>query len=68
MSTWVNETGAARPDVIEACLAHEESNRVRAAYNRADFAEERRALLAKWAQYLARPAAPVLAIDSVRSA
>lgn len=67
-STWANETGAARPDVIEACLAHEESNRVRAAYNRADFAEERRALLAKWAQYLAPPAAPVLAIDSVRSA
>lgn len=23
-STWANETGAARPDVIEACLAHEE--------------------------------------------
>jgi integrase len=59
-STWANETGAARPDVIEACLAHEESNRVRAAYNRADFAEERRALLAAWADYLARPAAAVV--------
>lgn len=35
--TWANETGAARPDVVEACLAHEESNRVRAAYNRAKF-------------------------------
>lgn len=33
VSTWDNETGAARRDVIEACLAHEESNRVRAAYN-----------------------------------
>lgn len=52
-STWANETAAARPDVIEACLAHEEGNRVRAAYNRAEFATERRALLAAWARYLA---------------
>ncbi|GAB3768323.1 site-specific integrase [Ramlibacter monticola] len=51
-STWANDTGAARPDVIEACLAHEESNRVRAAYNRAQFTEERRALLAAWGDYL----------------
>ncbi|MBL8340042.1 MAG: tyrosine-type recombinase/integrase [Rubrivivax sp.] len=55
-STWANDTGAARPDVIEACLAHEEGNRVRAAYNRATFAAERRALLAAWGEYLARPA------------
>lgn len=58
-STWANETGAARPDVIEACLAHEEGNRVRAAYNRAVFSQERRALLEAWADYLARPAAQV---------
>jgi integrase len=31
-STWANETQAARPDVIEACLAHQETDRVRAAY------------------------------------
>lgn len=48
-STWANETAAARPDVIEAALAHQEADRVRAAYNRAGFAEERRALLAAWA-------------------
>jgi integrase len=34
-STWANETGAARPDVIEACLAHQEGNKIRAVYNRA---------------------------------
>ena len=62
-STWANETGAARPDVIEACLAHEEANRVRAAYNRSEFAEERRALLAKWADYLAQPPAQVLPFE-----
>lgn len=62
-STWANETGAARPDVIEACLAHEETNRVRAAYNRAEFSEERRALLAAWSQYLSQPPAQVLPFE-----
>jgi Integrase len=52
-STWANETGAARPDVIEACLAHKESDRVRRAYNRASFAAERAALLRTWAAYCA---------------
>lgn len=56
-STWANETGAARPDVIEACLAHNEADRVRAAYNRASFTQDRAALLQAWAQYLAEPPA-----------
>lgn len=51
-STWANETGAARPDVIEACLAHNESDKVRAAYNRARFNDERRAVLDAWAVYI----------------
>jgi len=59
-STWAYDTGAARPDVIEACLAHREADKVKAAYNRAQFTEERRALLAAWASYLAQPAAPVI--------
>lgn len=63
-STWANETGTGRPDVIEACLAHEESNRVRAAYNRAEFVTERRALLVAWADYLARPAADVVPLKA----
>lgn len=63
-STWANETGAARPDAIEACLAHEEKNRVRAAYNRAQFTDERRALLAAWADYLAKPSAQVIALQA----
>lgn len=56
-STWANETAAARPDVIEACLAHEESNRVRAAYNRAQFTQERAALMLAWSEYLSKPVA-----------
>ena len=59
-STWANDTGAARPDVIEACLAHKEQDKVRAAYNRSQFSTERKALLAAWAAFLARPAAQVL--------
>jgi integrase len=53
-STWANDTNVARPDVIEACLAHREADRVRAAYNRAEFEAERRALLAAWAEYLSK--------------
>ncbi|MBE2242217.1 MAG: tyrosine-type recombinase/integrase [Burkholderiaceae bacterium] len=63
-STWANETGAARSDAVEACLAHKESDRIRASYNRADFATERRDLLAKWAEFRARPAAPVIALSA----
>lgn len=51
-STWAYETGAARADVIEACLAHREADRVKAAYNRAQFAAERAALLTAWSEFL----------------
>lgn len=50
-STWANESGRYRVDVIEACLAHQEANKVRAAYNRAKFADERRSLLSDWAAF-----------------
>ena len=59
-STWANDTAAARPDVIEACLAHREADKVKAAYNRAQFTEERRALLAAWSTYLATPSGQVI--------
>jgi len=50
-STWANETGAARPDLVEAVLVHREGDRIRAAYNRAKFAGERRKLLGAWADF-----------------
>ena len=59
-STWANETGAGRPDVIEAVLAHQEASRVRAAYNRARFNTERRDLLEAWAAFLMREPAQVI--------
>ena len=50
-STALNEMGF-RPDVIERQLAHEEGNAVRAAYNRAEYLNERRAMMKKWADYV----------------
>lgn len=50
-STQLNEQGW-RPDVIERQLAHMERDRIRAAYNRADYLEERRKMMQSWADYL----------------
>jgi len=47
-STWTNDLGIARPDVIEAALAHREQDKVRRSYNRAQFNVERRNLLLAW--------------------
>lgn len=59
-STWANERAIARPDVIEAALAHVQADKTRAAYNRAGHDDERRALLQAWGDYLCQPAAMVL--------
>ena len=50
-STALNEMGF-RSDVIERQLAHQERNAVRAAYNRAEYLSERRAIMSRWADYL----------------
>lgn len=50
-STLLNEHGF-RHDVIERQLAHVEKNTVRAAYNRAEYLPERRAMMQGWADYL----------------
>lgn len=50
-STRLNEMGWP-PDVIERQLAHAERNKVRAAYNRAQYMTERRAMMQAWADYL----------------
>jgi len=51
-STWANENGH-RPDAIERQLAHVESNKVRATYNKAMLVEERRQIMQAWGDYLA---------------
>lgn len=51
-STVLNECGLWRKDVIERQLAHVEGNKVRAAYNRAEYLPERQKLMQWWADYL----------------
>ncbi|MGA8141153.1 MAG: integrase arm-type DNA-binding domain-containing protein [Desulfobaccales bacterium] len=50
-STLLNEQGWNR-DAIERQLAHAERNRVRAAYNYAEFMPERKKMMQAWADYL----------------
>ena len=52
-STLLNEQGWP-PDVIERQLAHVERNQVRAAYNRAEYLDERRRMMQAWADWLDR--------------
>lgn len=50
-STLLNELGF-DADVIERQLGHQERNKVRAAYHRAEYLDARREILQKWADYL----------------
>jgi integrase len=49
--TWAAETGV-RDEVSEAALAHTDPNKVRAAYRRTTYLEERRDLMQRWADFL----------------
>ena len=50
-STLLNEQGWS-PDAIERQLSHMPRDQVRAAYNRAQYLEERRRMMQSWADYL----------------
>ncbi|MEJ8673430.1 tyrosine-type recombinase/integrase [Chromobacterium amazonense] len=52
-STVLNEEGF-DPDIIEKQLAHAEQNKVRAAYHRAEYLEERRKMMQWYAEFLGR--------------
>ena len=51
-STVLNESRKWHPDVIERQLAHQESNKVRSAYNRAEHLDERRKMMEWWSDYI----------------
>ena len=51
-SSMLNECGKWNPDAIEAQLAHIENNSIRRAYARADYWDERVAMMAFWADRL----------------
>jgi integrase len=51
-STILNETGNFHSDWIERQLSHVEENQVRAAYNAAEYINQRREMLQWWSDYL----------------
>ena len=51
-STVLNESRKWQPDVIELQLSHQESNKVRKAYNRAEHLDERRKMMEWWSDYI----------------
>jgi len=50
-STVLNEKGFP-PDVIEAALAHIDTNEARRAYNRAQYIEQRREMMSCWGKHV----------------
>ena len=57
-STVLNESGRFEPDWIERQLAHDERNKVRAAYNAAQYIDKRRDMMRWWSTYLAERMPP----------
>ena len=51
---WCAEVAKTRDEVSEAALAHTIPEKVRAAYLRTDFLQERRALMTAWAKFCAK--------------
>ena len=51
-SSTAYESSAFPSEVIEKALAHEEKNKIKGAYNRAEYLEQRRQLLQWWSDYL----------------
>ena len=52
VSTVLNESRKWRSDVIELQQAHQESNKVRKAYNRAEHLDERRKMMQWWSDHI----------------
>ncbi len=67
-STTLNEQGF-DPDVIEAALAHVDKNEVRRAYNRAEYLERRRVMMAWWSEHIesAKTGKPIEAHKGLRA-
>lgn len=63
-STILNEQGW-DPELIEVALAHVDKDEVRSAYNRADYIERRRPMMAWWSHHIQEASAGNLAISAV---
>jgi integrase len=65
-STTLNEQGF-EPDIIEAALAHVDSNAVRAAYNRSDYLEKRKKMMQWWSSHIEAAANGNLSLSGSRN-
>lgn len=54
-STILNKHGW-DPELIEVAMAHVDKDEVRSAYNRADYIERRRPMMAWWSEYIQKAA------------
>jgi integrase len=57
--TWGAEEAKFASEVLEHALAHVDTNKVRAAYQRSDFLAERRKLAEAWGQFLSERCKPL---------
>lgn len=63
-STILNEHGW-DPELIEVALAHVDKDEVRSAYNRADYIERRRPMMAWWSEYIQNAATGSLSASAI---
>lgn len=64
-STILNERGW-DPELIEVALAHVDKDEVRRAYNRADYIERRRPMMAWWSEHIQEAATGNLSVSAIR--
>lgn len=63
-STILNEQGW-DPELIEVALAHVDKDEVRSAYNRADYIERRRPMMAWWSEHIQKAATGSLSASGI---
>ncbi|MDP3977039.1 MAG: integrase domain-containing protein [Pseudomonas sp.] len=66
-STILNEHGW-DPELIEVALAHVDKDEVRSAYNRADYIERRRPMMAWWSEHIQEAATGSLSVSAIQGA
>lgn len=64
-STILNEHGW-DPELIEVALAHVDKDEVRSAYNRADYVERRRPMMAWWSDHIQEAATGSLSVSAIK--
>ncbi len=65
-STTLNEQNF-DPDIIEAALSHVDRDKVRSAYNRTDYLERRKVLMAWWSDHIEGAATGSLSMSGKKS-